>query len=143
MYEFSVTDLTSSVNASKRTFACVNEEVVYRCKAARNRNDHTKFYTEWMWNGSQVATFNSEQQIGQNDTNKTPPGLPFLHATLVSTTNTTCVSLLIVIPSLIPAYVSYTDLNVMIKCETFGASDTSIPHNQMIEHNIISSEFCM
>ena len=138
---FTVTNLTSSVEASGRNFACENEEVVYRCVATSMRSD-ALFHTIWMWDEMQIATFDSSQQIGISNftcmsTNNTD--LPYLHSTLVSTASDTCVSLLIVIPSLSSS--SSRHDSVMIQCMTYGDND-SIPDNQIINYNPISRESC-
>lgn len=141
---FTVTDLTSSVEASGRKFACENEEVVYRCEAT-SMIPNASFLTEWKWNGAQVVTFNSRQQVGSSEgpddvicksTNTT--NQPYLHATLVSAASDTCVSLLIVIPSLSSSSSRYD--SAMIQCMTYGVSRSESPDNETINYNPISRE---
>ena len=139
---FHVTEFTSSVNLSNRKFACENEEVVYRCVTVSTMENEF-FYTEWTWiNGSkqwQVGQFDSEQRIGNYTCRSYQK---FLHSTLVSTNSTTCVSLLIVIPSLLQSH--DRDINVIINCSAYGPDQQSLLHNQTLSHNyILSGECCM
>ena len=137
---FMVTELTSSVSASNRNFACENEEIVYRCKAQRI-NSSELFTTRWMWNKDLVGQFDSDQIIGLNNTCKVYNlKLPFLHSTLVSTEDDACVSLLIFIPSLMNS--SNIVEQVEITCITFGVDMPSQPlqHKDKINHSL-SSEF--
>ena len=138
--------------ASNRDFAYESEEVVYRCVAVRNEAavmGNVPFKTEWLWNGDVVRTFNSDEQIGVNNTCGLPANhnLSFLHLTLVSTTNTTCVSLLIVIPSLTPANESYTNWNMSeVGCVASKAdtkTNSSSHDNRTLNHYIISGESCI
>lgn len=133
---FIVTELTSSVNASNRIFACENEDIVYRCKAQRI-NSSDLFYTVWQWNEDRVGHFNSNQTLGEDNTCNYNNNLPFLHSTLVSTEDDACVSLLIFIPSLMSS--SNIVEQVKITCITFGVDPRQ--HNKMIYHNPLSSEF--
>ena len=138
--------LTSSVAASNRTFACRNEEVVYHCVAeTRMMNNSNTFYTKWLWNTDPepVIIFNSMQQTGTAGTctkmNSTE-NRPYLYLALVSTTPTTCVSLLVVIPSLTLS--NYRDGSAMIGCLTHGVS-AHPSNNQTINHNTLSGKLCM
>ena len=133
-----VTELTSSVSASNRNFACENEEIVYRCKAQRI-NSSELFTTRWMWNEARVGQFDSDQIIGLNNTCNYNINMPFLHSTLVSTEDDACVSLLIFIPSLMNS--SNIVEQVKITCITFGVDMQSRQHNKTIYHNPLSSEF--
>ncbi|MCG8622699.1 MAG: hypothetical protein MJE68_11985 [Proteobacteria bacterium] len=138
---FMVTSLTSSVEASGRKFACENEEVVYRC-VATSMIPNALFYTIWMWDERQIADFDSDQQIGiTNFTCKSTniTDLPYLHATLVSTASDTCVSLLIVIPSLSSPSSRYD--SAMIQCMTYGDSISELSNNETINYNPISREY--
>lgn len=129
---FVVTNLTSSVEASNRKFACDNEEVVYRC-VATSMIPNVLFYTQWLWNEELIATFNSFQQLGNSTLNcvsTNDSATPYLHSTLVSTTNNTCVSLMIDIPSLTPS--SYVPANrVMIQCEAHGDSELALSNDSL------------
>ena len=137
---FVVTNLISSVEASNRKFACENEEVVYRC-VATSMIPNALFYTQWLWNMESIATFNSMQRIGiSNFTCKSTndSATPYLHSTLVSTTNNTCVSLLIDIPSLTPSSNIHVD-SVMIQCEARGESELALSnHSLTIKSNPMS-----
>ena len=130
--QLEVTELTSSVIASKRSFACQNEEIVYRCVA--NSATMDVFQTTWRWNNSLVKRFISTERIGENNTCISDESLRFLHSTLVYTVPTTCISLLIVIPSL----PDYDDISVPIECQAIA--DGIEPQNRTIYHNTISGE---
>ena len=144
---FTVTSLTSNVNASNRNFACNNEEIIYRCETTSTNNE--SFITGWLWNGTLLdKTFNSTDRIGEDNTCNTlkSKGLDFLHLTLVSTENNICVSLLIVRSSL-PSY-HVNNNATTITCEAFGDSSnhgTIVQPQQSKEiyHNPVSSESCM
>ena len=134
---FMVTELTSSVMASSRKFSCINEEVVYRCVAQRTNNK--TFFTQWTWDGTPIGKiFNSTNRIGHDTCNSPSGELNFLHLTLVSTMNDTCVSLLIVIPSLMQS--NQTNTDVQVTCTTFGEGQMPPQHSQEITHTAISSE---
>ena len=132
--QLEVTELTSSVIASKRNFACQNEETVYRCVA--NSTTMDVFQTIWTWNNSFVKSFTSTEIIGQNNTCISDESLRFLHSTLVYTAPTSCVSLLIVIPSL----PDYNDVSVPVECEAIA--DGIEPQKMTVYHTTISGESC-
>ena len=123
--------------ASNRTSACEKEEVVYRCVTTALNGG--RFHTTWKWNNIDIRTFNSDDRIGKDTCG--PPAanisLPFLHTTLVSTENNTCVSLLIVLPSLVSENTE-SDLNAMIECVATGALENEEGHNCAINHNVSS-----
>ena len=127
-----MTELTSSVTALNRDFACQNEAVIYRCVANSTTMDDIEFETTWRWNDDFVHTFISTQQIGVNNTCNSVRD--FLHATLVYAAPTACVSLLIVLPSL----PNYEDIRAPIECQAIA--DGTEPQNKTIYHNIISGE---
>jgi hypothetical protein len=91
------------------------------------------FQTTWNWNNSQVNTFTSTEIIGEDNTCTSDESLKFLHSTLVYTTDTTCTSLLIVIPSL----PNYDNMSVPIECE---ATVNRITKKMTTYHNTISGE---
>ena len=70
----------------------------------------------------------------------TDAGLPYLHATLVSTNDSECVSLLIFIPSLMSSTMWYTTNIPKIECTAVGLQRFPPRDNQTIDHNIISGE---
>ena len=128
-----VTELTSSVVASKRNFACEDEEIVYRCVA--NSTTMDSFQTIWTWNNSFIKSFISTEIIGVNNTCISDESLRFLHSTLVYTAPTICISLLIVIPSL----PDYQDGCVPIECQAI-AQNGAESHNMIIYHNTLSGK---
>ena len=147
---FIVSSLTSNVKTSNRNFACNKEEIVYRCVTKINDELDLDplaepFITEWQWNGNTLGKmFNSTDIIGENNTcNTLENNLDFLHLTLVSAENDTCVSLLVVRSSVS----SYVNDNVTIGCKAFG-EDREIDHDDQsqlctIQHTTISGESCM
>ena len=133
-----VTELTSSLTASKRNFPCQNEEIVYRC-VTKGPTTEDPFQTIWTWENEQVGSFHSNDIIGENNTCNSDDKLTFLHSTLVYTNATTCVSLLTVIPSL----PNYDDASVPIECEVItidNAMGSQIRQNRTIIHNTTSGE---
>ena len=111
---------------------CQNEEIVYRCVA--NSATMDTFETIWRWNNSFVKRFISTERIGANNTCISDESLRFLHSTLVYIAPTTCISLLIVIPSL----PDYDDISVPIECQAIANGTKTQPRT--INHNTISGE---
>lgn len=142
-YNFTVNSLESSVTVLKRKFACENEEVVYRCETESSINN-SSFSTMWMWDASQVGSFTSDQTIGLNNTCNKPSNLTlcFIHTTLVWTSATTCVSLLIVSPSLAQNISSYREVanKKQVQCTALQSQrqDVDSPPMMMKIHNISS-----
>ena len=143
--EPNVTGLYSSVRAAGRTFACENEEVVYRC-VTRNGNP-SLFSTEWNWSGERIASFNSNQTVGGSGTCIKPnnESLNFLHLTLISANSTTytCVSLLIVTPSLVVGkrYIDLNERDIIVKCSAFDDRTSLLSRNNMTMNHSISGEY--
>ena len=108
-YSVTVNSLESSVTASNRKFACMDEEVVYRCIVTAAEGSSQNFSTVWTWGTTRVNTFMSFQRIGRAGSCAHHDQESTLHTTLVSTTNNTCVSLLIVVPSLAQNISSYLE----------------------------------
>lgn len=127
-------ELNSSVNASKRSFACQNEEIVYRCVA--NNATMDTFETIWRWNYNFVKRFISTERIGVNNTCISDESLRFLHSTLVYTAPTTSISLLIVTPSL----PDYDDISVPIECQVIADGIEPQTITVTMDHNTISGE---